>query len=366
MRAVAFGLAVLLAASASAAPLPRPDRPHRPDLPFEESAAPPAPDYASPEAWLAMPDRLGAAGALPAGVRPPDGDPPADVFFVLPTTLLSGAAWNARADEPGRPAELAELVLRNQAGAFRACCRIFAPRYRAAGIGFVAAGLDEGGAAALDLAYGDVRRAFEAYMAGPNGGRPFVLAGHGQGSIHVIRLLQEAVLGTARQKRLVAAYAVGAALPTDIESKGLPVCRDPLGTGCVITWNTVKAVGDGRRGGRFPVWLDGRYQPIGNRPRVCVNPLTWTADGDAPLSANLGALPGVGLAAPLPALVPALAGATCEDGRLVAKLPLTRHEGFEDALTLLGGYHVYDYNLFYMNIRRNAAARVAAYLSAPH
>ncbi|HYL71250.1 MAG TPA: hypothetical protein VEY89_08115, partial [Candidatus Dormibacteraeota bacterium] len=56
-----------------------------------------------------------------------------------------------------------------------------------------------------------------------------------------------------------------------------------------------------------------------------------------------------------------LTGARCEDGVLHIDIPLTERRGFADLLTLFGSYHIYDYNLFYVNIRSNALERINAW-----
>ena len=64
------------------------------------------------------------------------------------------------------------------------------------------------GGKALELAYQDVRAAFNYFINERNNGRPFIIAGHSQGAFHADRLLK-AVAGKALQQRLVAAYPVG-------------------------------------------------------------------------------------------------------------------------------------------------------------
>jgi hypothetical protein len=331
------------------------------DDPF--AAARPAPNYAEPRAWAAWPGRPSGADVVPLGasIVDPRKTQNVDVFFVHPTTYLSSVVGNARFDEPGLPmAAVDSTVLRFQASAFNACCRIFVPRYRqAAVVAFVQHGADS--EAAIDLAYADVRRAFEYYLAHENGGRPFIIAGHSQGSLHAMRLLQEFVAGTPLHQQLVAAYVVGYSIPEEIERAGLPICRDASQTGCLVDWATIRR-GETGRPGRALIWLDGHYEPVGDREIVCVNPLSWTPGGAAPAQANLGAVPHVWPRQPMPAAIPGLTGATCEAGLLGIDVPLHASAGFSDVLTLFGSYHDFDYNLFYMNIRQNAVERVAAYL----
>ena len=323
----------------------------------------PAPDYSSPNAWAAWPGRPSGADAVPAGLAPSDrsSEPKADVFFIHPTTFLSPRVGNAAYDAPGIPRRAVdEIVLRFQAGAFDACCRIYVPRYRQASVRtFFSYGPDS--VAALDLAYSDVRRAFEYYLSHENHGRPFILASHSQGSIHAMRLLQEMIAGRPLQARMVAAYVVGYSIPTEIESTGLPVCAAALQANCLIHWATV-AQGETRHPARAWIWLEGRYQAAGDRPLICVNPLNWERNGVAPAKSNIGALPHVGLGQPMPKPVPALTGASCDAGLLGVAVPLWARLQFSDLLTVFGSYHDFDYHLFYMNIRENAISRVAAFL----
>jgi len=68
----------------------------------------------------------------------------------------------------------------------------------------------------------------------------------------------------------------------------------------------------------------------------------------------------------MPAPVPELTGAWCEDGLLGVEVPLGERRHFSDVLTLIGIYHDFDYGLFYMNIRGNVSKRVAAWSRGAH
>ena len=65
-----------------------------------------------------------------------------------------------------------------------------------------------------------------------------------------------------------------------------------------------------------------------------------------------------GLSAPDPHLT----GARCDHGILWITPP--RLKGYSWALFEGGGYHAYDYNLFWMNLRENIRKRAAAFLAA--
>ena len=83
------------------------------------------------------------------------------------------------------------------------------------------------------------------YLANENHGRPFILASHSQGSGHAVRLLQQDILGTPLQHQLIAAYVIGAYVPSEFTTLGLPICDRADETGCIVSWNTTQV---GRRG----------------------------------------------------------------------------------------------------------------------
>lgn len=321
---------------------------------------PAAPDYDSPASWAAYPGREGAAAQLPAGVEAATNDAVA-VFFVHPTTYLATRVDNAPFDADGPTRQrLDQTVLAYQASLFNFSPRLYVPRYRQASL--VAITRNEPAAYAADeLAYQDVERAFDAFLrAEPN--RPFIIASHSQGSIHALRLLQQRVVGTPLQQRLVAAYLAGVALPQEIEQHGLPLCRAATQVGCAMAWNSVRSGHDDeRRLQSSVIWFEGRYQPIAGRPLVCFNPLDAELDGAAPASANLGSLPGSGAGQPLAMPIAGEIGAQCENGLLGVDIPPRLRRKFGDVLTLTGIYHDFDYGLYYVNIRQDALRRVQSW-----
>lgn len=331
---------------------------------FDATTAPPAPDYTHDDAWAALPDRKDNADVVPLDSDARDNQATAavDVFFIHPTTYYKKDGWNAAYDEPGQTQDFIQSgVLRYQASAFNGSARIFAPRYRQATLySFLGKGDEEN--AALDFAYQDVARAFDEFIAHRNHDRPFIIAAHSQGSLHGMRLLKEKISGTPLVKRFIAAYLVGSAMPRDAHIPGIGPCATPTQTSCYINWNSMRDVVD--RGGWIQTgttWSDGHYHLSNGVPNTCVNPLTWTLNSSAPASANLGGLPYVKSTAPFPPAIKALTGADCKDGLLVVSPP-TDNIGFTYGVTR-GDYHIYDYNLFYMNIRANVAERVAAFVT---
>lgn len=322
----------------------------KPAAAFDKAKAPPAPDYRDPAAWAGLPEREDAVDVVPDGSADGQAAAKVDVFFVHPTTFF-GAEWNAPYEAQGGAgvAGVDAGTMRAQASVFNGCCRVYAPRYRQATL---SAFYDTSGSGrqAIDLAYGDVDRAFTAFLKRTKG-RPFILAGHSQGSLHLTRLIEARVAGKALQKRLVAAYLIGSQLH-DNDLK-LPLCASAVQTGCLVNWNAVTMT--------VAQDLKQRYMPVSSHRRLaCVNPLTWTLDGEAPAAANLGAIHGK-RGGPLGAPLPAFTGARCVDGMLAVD---TFGAPFSNPLVAGGSYHIYDYNLFYMNLRANAVERAAAFVLA--
>jgi hypothetical protein len=327
-----------------------------PSKPFDAGRAPPAPDYAKRSSWAALPKRASQAAALRHSLagdgasrasRPEAGaDPAADTFFVHPTTHFWCTHWNAPIDGWLTRA-ITATALAGQASAFDGVTRVYAPRYRQMTLaGFAHEVVRK---SALELAYADVRRAFRHYLAEWSDGRPLILAGHSQGSRHVLRLLDEFFREEPLRRRLVAAYAVGTPVWSGAYERGeaaIPIGERPDQTGCLISWCT------------YSEGVDPRIEPEDGE-RLCVNPLHWRTDDVAvPASANLGSIPLPMLRGPR-APRPGVTGARCADG-LVRVDPISLY-GFR-WFHAGGDWHAYDFALFYASVRENAKLRVSAFL----
>jgi hypothetical protein len=333
-----------------------------PDFGFDEAHMPPAPDYARPEAWAVRPDRPGLSATHPLGTALA-GAPTADVFFIYPTSFHSGEAWNAAIDDSATNVETDTRSIRNQASVFNGCCRIFAPRYRQATLGAFFTSRKDDARKALDLAYRDVLAAFDYYMAHDNGGRPFIIASHSQGSRHAVLLLADRIAHSSARERFVAAYIIGTGLPEDVFTRNyqtIAPCRAATDTGCVISWSSYLEGADARwtRETITQRYATGEEANRG-KPILCTNPLSWTTGPEkAPASLNLGAwaMRGDGTTAPRAGYT----GARCENGALFTD---ASPEGDRPRLVRMRNEHILDYQLFYMNIRANALERVNSFLS---
>lgn len=324
----------------------------------------PGPDYASNANWLAKP----GAGSSLAEWRPDRADgtpspPPilrpgeAATFFIHPTTYLERDRWNAALLPEASSESRTQTFVRSQASAFNEVSDVWVPRYRQAAFGAFLLKSDDA-SKALELAYRDVLKAFDAFLAAQPADKPLILAGHSQGALHLSRLLADR--RDALQGRLVAAYVVGWPLSAtaDLPLMDRTACAAPDQTGCILSWQSFAEPANPAL--VMDSWV-GTKAANGivrqRRDMVCVNPLTGTAGGAAPPSANLGTLiPSADYSTAT--VAPGQVGARCEDGLLLVGGNLPTVGGF---VMPGNNYHPFDYALFWGSIRADVAKRLAAF-----
>lgn len=333
-----------------------------PKVPFLTYRPPPAPDYGRASAWALLPKD-------PAGPAP--ADRPVDIFFVHPTTFDGGRDWNGGIDQPKATRFLSRVVIPNYAGPFDRVGRVFAPRYRQASL-YTYLTLRDDAREARRFAYGDVKRAFEVFLARYGGQRPFIVVGVEQGGSLAARLLREEVAGRpGRERRLVAAYLIEAAAPADEYGPGaaLPACERKAQTGCVAAWISAQE-GDFRRAqdltGRSLVWdASDQLVNLEGRAPLCFNPLLGgTSSERAPARLNLGAANATGLEwGARPAFLQRQVGARCENGVLRTTKP--KSSALRDAGSWADRRKVDAFNLFYADLEADALRRAAAMTSSP-
>ncbi|HET7709380.1 MAG TPA: DUF3089 domain-containing protein [Sphingomicrobium sp.] len=313
-----------------------------------------APEYDRLDAWIARPEiRDNASHWEPEGATIAARWWQASTFYIHPTTYLKRNRWNAPlsgdVDSDGR----AELFVKSQASAFAWLGDVWAPRYRQAAYGAFLLNSSDA-EQALDLAYADVRRAFEEFLRRIPPDDLIILAGHSQGARHLLRLLAER--GRDLKPRLVAAYVVGwpVSVTADLPATGLTPCRNPDETGCVLSWQSFAEPANPSL--ILDAW-EGTTSPSGGERRrtdmLCVNPITGSTGGAASPRANRGTLvPDGDLKSAR--VVPGLVGARCENGFLILDGEVPQLGPY----VLPGNnYHVYDYALFWEAVRGDANGR---------
>jgi len=336
-----------------------------PGAPFVRQGPMAANTYAAKAMWYARPD-IGSGSPAewrPKAMAASSTERGASVFFIHPTSYLTRAAWNAPLDD-ATSADLARTFIRGQASVFNGVGAIWAPRYRQATFGSFLTTKAEA-QKALDAAYGDIALAFDAFLVQAPKDRPIVLAGHSQGALHLMRLLREKIAGKPLAARIAAAYIVGwpVSVDTDLKAMGLPACTTAEQSGCILSWQSFAEPADTRLITDVydtTIGLDGR--PRKGTAMLCTNPLTGVPNTAADAKVNLGAV--------IPD--PDLKDGTLQVGTIPARCDL---RGFlligappEDIKSYVlpgNNFHVFDYSLFWTNIRADVARRLANFSPKP-
>lgn len=311
----------------------------RPIHKFDKTQHPEAPVYSDEKNWIALPWKSDIGDTIPKGCNIPENqeNAKADVFYVHHTVYNSGATWNADLNYK-RINKKAGETIKIQTTAFNAAGRVFAPSYRQAVLKSFFN--EEKGKPALDLAYEDIKAAFDYYLKNWNNGRPIILAGHSQGAKHTVQLLKDFFEGKELQKQLIAAYPIGFPFKKD-ELKNIPLCENEKQTGCYVTWNTFKWKADTKMQRRL-------YKDVS-----CVNPLTMQANEVyADDSLNKGGI----------TFYRYKVRANVCDAQVHGNLLWVHRPKSLGFFRTGKSYHVSDINLFYMNIRVNALLRTEEYL----
>ncbi|MGB4960749.1 MAG: DUF3089 domain-containing protein, partial [Saprospiraceae bacterium] len=249
--------------------------------------------------------------------------------------------WNADIDDDELNKKTDEGSIKFQASAFNQAGRVFAPRYRQAHIHCYFTEDKASAQKAFELAYQDVKTAFEHYLKFHHQGRPIIIAGHSQGTNHAERLLQEFFIDDTLRSKLVAAYLIGMPVKKD-KFENIKPCIDSTDIGCFVSWRTFK---NGHE-----------LTPNKTSDLVSVtNPLLWTTETTyAPKKMNPGAL-----FYNFEDLKINAVDAQVNKDILWANKPKFRGSIF----LRTKNYHIADINFYYVSIRNNAVVRVKAYLN---
>jgi hypothetical protein len=252
---------------------------------------PPPPFYGNDSAWLCLPGRNDdpCGAPLPTTALNPNGygsigrssiaaNPPIDCFYVYPT-VSQDRTYNS--DLEVREERAAASV---QFARFAGHCRTFAPIYRSVTTAALAPdATPQNVGIAFGTAYSDVLNAWRQFLESRNQGRPFVLIGHSQGSIHLQRLIKEEIEGKPVAARMVSALLIGwnvevpEGQPVGGTFRSTPICTRPGQTGCVVSYVSF----------RHDAPPPSQGALFGRTPRpgmsvACTNPATLAA-GRAPL-----------------------------------------------------------------------------------
>lgn len=324
-----------------------PENTYKPKEEFETYKTPTSPDYSQSKHWAALPTKKDSADVLPSNqdtLKDRQTIAKADVFFLYPTIYIGTKKyqnqWNSAVNNTEFNQQVDASTIRNQATTFNAAGRIYAPRYRQAHLYAYWSEDTASSRKAFDLAYQDIKTAFQYYLENYNDGRPIIIASHSQGTNHAERLLAEMFDGKQLQKQLIAAYLVG--MPIDFDAfQNIYPCRSATELGCFCSWQTFSKD-----------FYPDNYMKETYRA-VATNPINWTIDGTPAIATeNKG---GVGLDFNL---LPNPTNAQSHRGMIWIDKP---DVDVPPVFLFMKNWHIADYNLFWLSVRENAALRATLF-----
>ena len=277
-----------------------------------------------------------------------------DVIYYYPTAYFSDDISKCAIsdiDDPGMIARGTNFV-NNNCLVFSDYCNVYAPLYRQSDVSY-ASGLDVTTFNSFMnfTSSQDPTAAIDYYFKNINDGRPFMLAGHSQGSATLMKLLENYFAEHPEYlERMIAAYPIGFSVTKDFLASHpyLKFAERADDTGVIISWNTE---GPGNKNADNFVVEEGA---------ISINPLNWKRDQTyAPLSENLGSY---------------INGETIE-GVADAQLDLERgvvvvtseeakkYAMSEQFISIFGpeSYHGQDYGFFQENLKKNVADRIKSF-----
>ena len=241
---------------------------------------------------------------------------------------------------------------------FEEATNLFIPLYRQSSMKYAAEVYMKDGnidAALISIPYTDITAALDYYFENYNQGRPFVIAGHSQGSA-ILRLVLKGYFKEHPEyyKRMVAAYAIGYSITKeDLEANPhMKFATGETDTGVIISWH---AEGPKNVEVNFPI-----PSVIIAKNGIAINPLNWKRDETyAPASMNLGSIVMDETGKTEIRDIDGDAQVCLARGTVVTNAKATPN----DMVDLAGPqcYHQDDYSIFYNNIKDNVAKRIAAY-----
>lgn len=288
-----------------------------------------------------------------------------DTFYIYPTVYINPSpdapAIVPIEDETMRAG--AQRVYKLQASAFEESTNVFAPYYRQSNL---AALIDKNEEEFMAFQYNeqrtDIYGALDYYFENYNNGRPFILAGHSQGSM----MLKIALRDYFKAKpelldRMVAAYVLGFSITKeDLEANpALRFAEAADDTGVILSWNT-----------EGPENKD-QANSVVQKNAISINPINWKRDDSyAPVEDNLGSIIADMSSDDMEEVKPGLADARVDTERgVVVCTTMTEYyikaEGLGDVANPFGpaSLHGVDYGAYYYNIMDNVKTRIAAYFA---
>ncbi len=225
----------------------------------------------------------------------------------------------------------------SQASVFDESTNLYAPYYRQFTVNSLVKMIDESPESLVHIAKQDIYHMLDYYFENYNEGRPFILAGHSQGSVWLTVVLEDYMKEHPEYyERMVAAYIIGYSITDEYLARNshLKFAQGAEDTGVIISYNTE---GPGNKDAFNCVVREGA---------ISINPLNWSLD-DTHVSNGV-----------------VDAQIDTERGVLICTTMENTPEMKESMAEYFGeeSFHLYDYNLYWEELQKNVADRIESFI----
>lgn len=281
-------------------------------------------DYSDSDNWMFLPE---------------DTSKPVDTIYLYPSAYgITGEAEEDIADiDDVNMRLMAIYYASSQASIFEESTNLFAPYYRQFTVNSLVDMIEESPESLQYIATKDIYNMLDYYFENCNEGRPFILAGHSQGSVWLTVVLEDYMKEHPEYyERMVAAYVIGYSVTKEYLNRNphLNFAKTSDDTGVIISYNTE---GPGNK---------EAYNCVVKEGAISINPINWKLDDTYATNgvddAQIDVTRGVVIC-------------TSKENPPELKDFLTEHFG-EDSL------HLYDYELYQDELKKNVAERIDKFM----
>ena len=286
--------------------------------------------------------------------RPGNPNKDVDIIYFYPTAYFSDDISKCAIsdiDDAGMVAKGSNFVNTNCL-VFQETCNVYAPLYRQSDVSYASSLDKETFNSFMNFTSSqDPTAAIDYYFKNINAGKPFILAGHSQGSSTLIKLLENYFVDKPEYlERMVAAYAIGFSVTDSFLNSHpyLKFAEGPEDTGVIVSWNTE---------GPANKYADNFVVEKG---AISINPLNWKRDETyASIEENLGSfINGETIKGVADAQIDSERGVVVVTSEEAKKYAMA-----EQFISIFGpeSYHGQDYGFFQENLKKNVADRIASF-----
>ncbi len=245
---------------------------------------------------------------------------------------------------------LAAYYSSSQVSLFEESCNIYVPYYRQFTVSGLLNVIEHSPEALPYIASQDIYNMLDYYFENLNEGRPFIFAGHSQGSVWFEVVLEDYMKEHSEYlERMVAAYIIGYSITEEYLAKNshLKFAERADDTGVIISYNTEAPQNKGNC--------------VVKEGAISINPINWKLDDTyASIEENLGSVDNNGniIKGSADAQVDTERGVViCTSVENTSEMKELVEEYFGE-----GSFHLQDYSFYYENLRKNVADRIEAFM----